>query len=78
MAAAYLVAYRGPTGECPDAVVCFEGGAGENIAVLAPKAQRCLARYRGNNWNERDVQISSMQYLGPWFMSDPIKDRPKE
>lgn len=76
MAAAYLVTYRGPKGdECPDAVVCFESSEGENLAELAPKAQRCLTRYRGGIWNERDVQITSMRYFGPWFTSDPIKDR---
>ena len=67
MAAAYRVKYRGPHGPCPDAVVIFDGGRGEDLAELAPLAQRILVDARGGVWPEHVVKLEAMQYLGPWF-----------
>ena len=74
MAAAYLVKYTGPGGRaCPDAVVIFDSGFGEDIAELAPLAKRVLVDARGglDGWNEHSVDLQEMRYLGPWFEVPP-------
>lgn len=66
MAAAFLVKYIGPIGECPDAVVVFDS-PGDCVAEFAKRIQATLVEARGGCWNEHDVRIREIQYLGPWF-----------
>jgi hypothetical protein len=76
MAAAYLVKYRGPSGKCPDAVVIFDTGDGEDLAKLAAMAKEALVRARGG-WKPHQVSIEGMTYLGPWFSACYVPTSPK-
>ncbi len=67
MAAAFLVKYRGPNGNCPNAVVVFDVMKGDCIGELASKAKQTLVAARGGAWAKREVTIQQMKYLGPWF-----------
>jgi hypothetical protein len=71
MSSAYLVKYTGPRGvECPDAVVTFGPGHGEDVAELAPLVKAALLDPRcGPEWTPQAINITSMTYLGPWFNS---------
>lgn len=70
MAAAFRVKYRGPTGDCPDAVVIFDGGYGECAAELATQIKQALVKPRGGHWQSHDVMIREIVYIGPWFDGD--------
>lgn len=66
MSAAYRIKYRGPTGDCPDAVVTFEAPI-ECAVELAQKIKQSLISPRGGHWEPHDVTVREIIYLGPWF-----------
>lgn len=68
MGAAYRVKYCEATrgSECPDAVVIFHSGAGEDVGQLAIQIKEVLENARGIDSDFR-VTISSIVYIGPWF-----------
>jgi hypothetical protein len=74
MAAAYLVKYRGPTGDCPDCVVIFDS-PGECVAEFAQRIQDTLVKARGGHWQPHDVRLYGVTYLGPWFSGESHRSR---
>lgn len=66
MSAAYRVRYRGPSGPCPDAIVTFGPDWSEDIAHLGLAIKRSLLAGRAG-WTALSVQITAIEYLGPWF-----------
>jgi hypothetical protein len=67
VSAAFRVKYRGPTGDCPDAVVTFRTGDGECAADVAKDIKKRLVDARGGAWKEHEVTVRAIEYLGPWF-----------
>ncbi len=67
MAPAYLVKYNGPRGACPDAVVTLALWSDECAGDQAAKIKQAIVSARGGEWNDRDVTIREIRYLGPWF-----------
>lgn len=78
MSAAFRVKYRGPSGDCPDAVVTFESPCGECAGELAKSIKERLVKARGGCWEMRDVTIREIVYIGPWFYEAPTRTTPRE
>ena len=67
MAAAFLVSYRGPSGDCPDCVIPVDSPESECVADQAATIKNTIVSARGGNWKPTDVVIRKIEYLGPWF-----------
>lgn len=72
MSAAFLVKYRGPSGDCPNAVVSFNSTSGKCVAGVASRVKELLVRARGGAWQDHEVTLREVTYLGPAFLAEHI------
>ncbi|MAT38103.1 MAG: hypothetical protein CL946_00715 [Ectothiorhodospiraceae bacterium] len=65
MTVAYRVSYSGPNGECPDCVIPLDGSVGDCVTEQAAVIKRTLVCSGGLDWEEDDVVIRKIEYIGP-------------